>query len=171
MATSPLTIYKLIVLYMLSRAEGEVYKDRISDFLLANGYANFVSLLRTYAEIEENGLIKSQHKMERESLKITEEGRETLRLFSAQISADIKNQVDQYLKDNGIELRREQDVSADYFLTTSGLYEVYLKVKEKDTTVVSLTLTVPEKEMALSICKRWREKNEEIYASLIEILF
>ncbi len=171
MVSSPLTIYKLIVLYMLSRAEGEVHKDRISDFLLGNGYANFVSLLRTYAEIEENGLVKSYNRLEHESLKITDEGRETLRLFSGQLSADIRKQIDQYLRENGVELRNEQDISARYFLSTSGLYEVNLKVKERDTTVVALTLTVPNKEMAIAIAKQWKQKNEEIYQTLIEKLF
>ena len=31
---SPLAIYKLIILYLLSRAEGEIAMDRISSFLL-----------------------------------------------------------------------------------------------------------------------------------------
>ena len=31
---SPLAIYKLIILYLLSRTEGEIAMDRISSFLL-----------------------------------------------------------------------------------------------------------------------------------------
>ena len=47
--SSPLAIYKLIILYLLDRAEGEIAMDRISSFLLEKGYVNFVSLMQTYA--------------------------------------------------------------------------------------------------------------------------
>ena len=38
------TVYKLIILYMLDRAEGDVTQAMLSTFLLESGYANFVSL-------------------------------------------------------------------------------------------------------------------------------
>ena len=51
------TVYKLIILYMLDRAEGEVTQGMLSSFLLESGYANFVSLAESYDQLEKQGLV------------------------------------------------------------------------------------------------------------------
>ena len=53
-------IYKLIILYMLDRAGGELTMPRTSSFLIENGYANFETLLQTYEEIERNGFVEER---------------------------------------------------------------------------------------------------------------
>ena len=59
--SSPLAIYKLIILYLLDKADGEIAMDRLSSFLLEKGYVNFLSLTQTYAEIEKSGLVRSRN--------------------------------------------------------------------------------------------------------------
>ena len=63
--SSPLAIYKLIILYLLDKADGEIAMDRLSSFLLEKGYVNFVSLMQTYAEIEKSGLVRSRNSGDR----------------------------------------------------------------------------------------------------------
>ena len=52
------TVYKLIILYMLDRAEGDVTQAMLSTFLLESGYANFVSLAESYAQLEKRDLVR-----------------------------------------------------------------------------------------------------------------
>ena len=55
---SPLTVYKLVILHMLSRAEGKMQASYLAFFLLENGYANLVNLARTFGELEERELVE-----------------------------------------------------------------------------------------------------------------
>ena len=169
--SSPLAVYKLIILYLLSKAEGEIAMDRISSFLLERGYVNFVSLMQTYAQIEESGLVASRTSGDRCFYHITEEGRQTLRMFSNDLGRGIRKQADEFLTGEGAALRNEQAVRADYVPAEDGMYSVILKIMERNTPAVEIRLQVPDKSMAEEICRRWPEKNEVIYSSLIENLF
>ena len=168
---SPLAIYKLIILYLLSRTEGEIAMDRISSFLLEKGYVNFLSLLNTYAQIEESGLVRSRIAQDRCFYSITEEGRQTLSMFRSELSDEIIGQAELFLTREGAVLRNEQSVRADCVPTEGGMYNVILKVLERKEPVMEIRLQVPDKSVAEEICRKWPEKNEEIYNSLIENLF
>ncbi|MDO4286056.1 MAG: DUF4364 family protein [Eubacteriales bacterium] len=168
---SALTVYKLIVLYMLNRMDTPISKAQISDFVLENGYTNFLTLQQAFAEMEESGLVASQTELNRTFLTITEEGSESLHFFSAQLNGDIKQQIEAFLKKNGAQLRNEAAVTGEYYKTTGGEYEAHLCVREKQTRLVDIRLCVPEKEMARSITEHWQDRSGEIYQFLIEKLF
>jgi DNA-binding PadR family transcriptional regulator len=168
---SPLAIYKLIILYLLSRAEGEIAMDRISSFLLEKGYVNFLSLLNTYAQIEESGLVRSRIAQDRCFYSITAEGRQTLQMFRSDLSDEIIGQAESFLSREGTALRNEQSVRADCVPAEGGMYNVILKVLERNESVIEIRLQVPDKTMAEEICRKWPDKNEKIYNSLIENLF
>ena len=53
---------------------------------------------------------------------------------------------------------------------TQGEYAARCQVKEKESTLIELTLTVPTEEQASSICANWKQKNEKVYAYLMEEL-
>lgn len=169
--SSPLAIYKLIILYLLDRAEGEIAMDRISSFLLEKGYVNFVSLMQTYAQIEESGLVRSKTSADRCFYYITAEGRQTLQLFGSHLGRDIRKQADEFLLCEGAALRDEQSVKADCIPAENGMYNVVLKVLERNESVMEIKLQVPDRGLAEEICRKWPEKNEQIYNSLIENLF
>lgn len=168
---SPLAIYKLIILYLLDRAGGEIAMDRISSFLLEKGYVNFVSLMQTYVQIEESGLVRSRTAGDRCFYSITSDGRQTLKMFSNDLGREIKLQADSYLKSEGAVLRSEQSVRAECLPAEGGMYNVVLKVIEKNEPVMEIRLQVPDRSLAEEICRKWPEKNEKIYNSLIENLF
>ncbi|MBQ9029083.1 MAG: DUF4364 family protein [Lachnospiraceae bacterium] len=169
--SSPLAVYKLIILYLLDKTGTEIAMDRISSFLLEKGYVNFVSLMETYAQIEESGLVRSRVSGDRCFYAITAEGRQTLRLLGGQLSREIRRQADDFLVSEGAALRNEQAVRADYVPAEGGMYNVILRVTEGDTSVMEIRLQVPDKALAEEICRKWPEKNEQIYNSLIENLF
>lgn len=169
--SSALTIYKLIILYMLDNTEGPILKYRISGFLLENGYTNFINLAETYEEIEKSGLIEEKISGEKIFLKITEEGKESLHYFSADLGDSIKGQIREFLKKNGERLRNDREMVAEYFKMEAGGYEAHVGVYEKNTPVVSITLSVPDKKTAEDIVRSWKEKSQEIYGYLIEKLF
>ena len=171
MLQDPLTLYKLIVLYMLNRVSFPLTTAQISDFILDKDYTNFLTLQQVINELTEAGLIEGQTIRNRTHLDITDEGRETLQFFENRISDAIKADANEYLRKNEFTLRNEVSVIGDYYKSTSGEYEAHLVAKDRGINLIDITLSVPIEEMAASICDNWQKKNQEIYKYLIEQLF
>lgn len=165
------TVYKLIILYMLDRADGEVTQGMLSSFLLEGGYANFVSLAESYDQLEKQGLVRIVLRGDKKFLKLTEAGLQALGFFGARLSPQIRAQADAWLVENGRRIREEREVTAVYERMTSGVYEVRMSVKEKDTTLLEVKIAVPDAASAEAIAGKWAEKNTDIYQYLIENLF
>ena len=169
--SDPLTLYKLIVLYMLNRVSFPLTAAQISDFILTREYTNFLTLQQVIRELTDTGLVDARTVRNRIQLLLTKDGKQTLDFFSQQISASIRQEIDEYLKENEMELRNEVSILADYYKSTSGEYEAHLKAKEGNVTLVDLIISVPVEETAAAICDNWQKKNQEIYQYLIEQLF
>lgn len=167
----PLTLYKLIILYMLDRVDFPLTKSQIGDFFLEKEYTNFLTLQQVIGELSEAGLITAQSIRNRTHLSITPEGRETLSFFGNQINEDIRADVNLFFKEKEIELRNEVSILADFYKSTSGEYEAHLTAKDKGINLVDITISVPTSETASAICDNWQRKNQEIYQYLISQLF
>ena len=170
MTQEPLTLYKLIILYMLEKVDFPLTTAQISEFILEQGYTNFLTLQQALSELTEAGLIRSQTIRNRTRLTNTKEGSETLQFFGNRISDAIRADIAQYFLEKEIELRSEVNVSADYYKSTSGEFEVRMVARDKDTLLVDLTLSVPDESMAKQMCDNWDRKNQEIYQHLMEQL-
>ncbi len=171
MLQDPLTLYKLIVLYMLDRVTFPLTTAQISDFILGKEYTNFLTLQQVFSELTDTGLIEARSANNRTHLTITSEGTETLHFFENRISLAIKSEIHAYFQEKEYILREEVSVVSDYYKSTTGEYEAHLVAKERGVNLIDLTLSVPSKELAESICNNWMSKNQDIYQYLIEQLF
>lgn len=171
MLQDPLTLYKLIVLYMLNRVSFPLTTAQVSDFILEKEYTNFLTLQQVINELTDAGMISPQSIRNRTHLAITEEGKETLHFFQNRISDAIKHDIDTYFRENEFALRNEVSVLGDYYKSTSGEYEAHLVAKDRGIKLIDITLSVPSEELAASICDNWQKKNQEIYQYLTKELF
>ena len=171
MLQEPLTLYKLILLYLLKRAGLPLSKTRVRDFILEKGYTNYIILNQAIGELLDAGMITEQLINERSHFSLTEEGAQTLAFFQGNISDITKEEINTYLRENKLELISELSVTANYDRSSTGEFEAHLLAKEKGIPLVEITLSVPAEETAASICANWREKNGEIYQMLVERLF
>ncbi|MCH5342045.1 MAG: DUF4364 family protein [Acetatifactor sp.] len=171
MLQDPLTLYKLIVLYMLNRVTFPMTTAQVSDFVLEREYTNFLTLQQVINELTDAELISSETIRNRTHLSITDEGRNTLNFFQNRIGEAIKQEINTYFRENEFSLRNEVSVLGDYYKSTSGEFEAHLVAKDKGINLVDITLSVPAEEMAAAICDNWQKKNQEIYKYLVEQLF
>ncbi len=166
-----LTLYKLIVLYMLDRVAFPLTQSQISEFILNKGYTNYLTLQQVIAELIETNLITATTTVNRTQLTITKEGKESLGFFEGRIGEAIKQEIKEYFKENSMELRNEVSVVSNYYKATNGEYEAVLTAKDGNTTLVEIKLSVPTPQMATSICDNWNKKNQEVYQTLTKMLF
>jgi len=171
MLQDPLTLYKLIVLYMLNRVSFPITPAQISEFILEKEYTNFLTLQQVISELADANMLHTQNTNNRTLLTITEEGRETLTFFENRISDTIKEEILEFFRSKEFELLDEVSIQSNYYKSTSGDYEAHLLAKERGINLIELKLSVPDKETATAICDNWQEKNQEIYQYLIKQLF
>ena len=166
-----LTLFKLIVLYMLGQVDFPLTKSQIGDFILEKEYTNYLTLQQAISELTDAGLITAQTIRNRTHLSITKEGRESLRFFGSQLNSGIKEDVAEFLQKNEIQIRNEVSILSDYYKSITGEYEAHLTAKDKEVNLVDITISVPSRETAAAICENWQHKNQDIYQYLISQLF
>ena len=171
MTQEPMTLYKLIVLYMLDRVSFPLTRAQIDAFILDKEYTNYLTLQQAIGELSDIHMISTKTIHNRTQLMLTEEGRSTLNFFRNNIPEAIKEEIDAYLKENALELRNEVSVTGQYYKTTGGSYQTVLAASERGEALIELKLTVPDEKTASAICDHWQKKNEDIYALLVRELF
>lgn len=165
-----LTLYKLIILYMLNKVTFPLSNAQLSEFILEKEYTDYFTVQQAISDLLETGLIKMETVRNVSLYQLTEEGSNTLTYFGKKISSAIREDIDAFLADHKVELRNELSTPADYYKTTEGDYAARCRVLEKDSTLIDLTLTVPTEEEAITVCAHWRDKSQELYASIMRTL-
>ncbi len=171
MSPDPLTLYKLIILYMLDKVNFPLTSAQISEFVLGKEYTSFLTLQQAIHELKEASLLTTYPTANRTLLEITAEGSKTLHFFKDQINNAIKEEIHEFFLVNEIEMRNESSILANYYKSTSGEYEAHLVAREGKVTLVDITLSVPTREAAAAICDNWQKKNQEVYEFLTKQLF
>lgn len=170
MQSEALTLYKLIILYILEKVDFPLSNSQVSNFILEKEYTNYFTIQQAISELIESDLIHCETIRNTTLYRVADAGRETLEYFNSQISDAIKKDIIEYLKENKYTLREEVSTLSDYFQSKPNEYIVRCQVKEKDSSVIELNLTVPSEEEATTICNNWRGKSQEVYSFIVRTL-
>ncbi|MDD6282482.1 DUF4364 family protein [Oribacterium sp. HCP28S3_H8] len=170
MITEPLTLYKLMILYLLKSVNYPLTNNQLSGFFLDYEYTTYFTLQQAISELVEAKLITAHSSRNSTRYEITREGSDTLEFFKGEITSGAIEDMDRFLKENKIRLRAESSNYTDYSETDDGNYIVQMEVREENSILYSLELNVPDKESAELMCSRWSEKNQKIYAYIIKQL-
>lgn len=170
MLAEPMTLYKLMNLYMLDQVNFPLTNAQLSNFFLDREYTTYFTLQQALNELLEAGLVKKETMRNSSRYEITKEGEETLRFFGKNISPTIKNDMDEYLKQNRFRMRNEVGLISDFYKSTNQDYIVHCEVREGKATLVNLDISVPDKEQAEIMCNNWKDRSQEIYAYMMKTL-
>ena len=170
MLAEPMTLYKLMNLYMLHQVNFPLTNAQLSNFFLDREYTTYFTLQKALNELLDAGLVKKETMRNSSRYEITKEGEETLEFFGKNISPAIVSDMDEYLKQNRFRMRNEVGLISDFYKSTNQDYIVHCEVREGRAPVISLDLSVPDKEQAEAMCSKWKGKNQEIYAFIMKTL-
>lgn len=170
MLSEPMTLYKLMNLYMLKQVNLPLTNAQLTEFFLQHEYASYFTLQQALGELQESGLIRTESTHNSTRYEITKEGEDTLGFFGKNISPAIIDDMDQYLKENRIRIRNEVGTVADYYKSTNQDFIVHCEVREGKSTLIELNLSVPDREQAEKMCSKWKDKSQEIYAFAMKSL-
>lgn len=170
MTPESLQLYKLIILYFLNQADQPISNALLSDFILENGYTDYLSIQQTLSELTEDQMILVEQTHKKSYYTIAEIGTETLRFFGNQLPTDTRRQIDEYLKTNRLAIVEDTSIKTDYTKLHANEYLASGRIYERGSKLLEVSLNVPSEEEAVEVCKRFKEKNEEIYAQLLTLL-
>ena len=152
----PFTIYKLTILYMLSKAGFPLSNTQISNFFLEQEYTDYFRVQEVIGDLVDANLIHAESTHSNTQYSLT--------------SAGIENDVQGFFEKNKLEFRQENSILADYYKTTNQKYAVRCQVRSDGNPLIDLTLCVTTKEQAEAICNNWKKKSEDVYAVLMDTL-
>ena len=170
MLSDPMTLYKLMNLYMLKQVNFPLTNAQLTEFFLQHEYASYFTLQQALNELQESGLIRTESTHNSTRYEITREGEDTLSFFGKNISPAIVEDMDKYLKDNRFRMRNEVGTLADYYKSTNQDYIVHCELREGRNPLLDLSLSVPDREQAEAMCSQWKEKSQAIYSYIMKSL-
>ena len=170
MLSEPMTLYKLMILYLLNQVNFPLTEDRISEFFLSREYTTYFTLKQALAELNDAELIRVHRVRNFSRYSITAEGEQTYRFFGRKISPEILADMDDFLKENRFRIRSEVAITADYWKSENLDYHVRCDINEGRSSILSIDITAPDEKQAELMCSRWRESSQEIYAFILRAL-
>lgn len=170
MLAEPMTLYKLMNLYMLHQVNFPLTNAQLSNFFLDREYTTYFTLQQALNELLDAGLVKKETMRNSSRYEITKEGEETLEFFGKNISRAIVSDMDEYLKQNRFRMRNEVGLISDFYKSTNQDYIVHCEVREGKAVLVNLDISVPDKEQAEIMCNHWKDRSQEIYAYVMKSL-
>lgn len=170
MFSEPITLYKLMVLYMLKKVNFPLSNAQMSDFFLNKEYTNYFTFQQVLNELLESNLIRVETIRNTSRYEMTKEGDEVLYYFGNKISEAIVEDMDQFLKDNKFKLRNETGIVSDYYKSTDHDYVVHCEVREGKSVLLEVNVSVPGEEQASTMCDNWKNHSQEIYAYIMKKL-
>lgn len=170
MSLEPTTLYKLMTLYMLNKVNFPLTDAQISDFFLNKEYTNYFAFRQMISELIESKLITCETIRNASYYKITDEGIETIDLFTSKIPVAIIDDIDIFILDNKYKLRNEVGTLSDYYKSTNQDYVVNCQIKEGPNTLIDINISVPSEDVAENMCNNWRSASQELYEVIMKTL-
>lgn len=165
-----LPIYKLMILYFLGKLNTSISNAIISEFFLENNYTNYFNVQKALAELSEDDLIQKENTYNTTYYSITDSGNETLSFFENDLSPGIKSDIDNYLSDHQFDVVDAMSVKTDYQCIGKNSYEATCSLFERNQTILQVKINVPDEQTARQACEHFKERKEEIYATLLQQL-
>ena len=166
----PFTIYKLTILNMLDKVDFPLTNTQISDFFLEQEYTDYFRVQQVLNDLADSGLIRTESTHSNTQYYITAAGRETLGFFRDKLTDAIEHDTIAYFEKNKMDLKNENAVVADFYRSTASGYDVRCQLKEKEISMIDLTIHVRTKAQAEAVCRNWKEQNMDIYTYLMDML-
>ena len=168
--TEPLTLYKLMILYMLNQVQFPLTNSQMLGFFLDKEYTDYFTFQQAINELAAAGLVSSESLHNASHYSITESGKETLSYFSSTVSQAIILDIDTFLKNNQVKLRNESGITAEYYKSGQE-YIVRCQVKEGRNLLFAVGISVPNKEQAIAVCNNWSRSSQDMYTYAVKSLF
>lgn len=168
--SSELAESKLVIIYLLHKMNLPVSVSYIQEFALDSESMDYFALSSYLADLSENGYISKTIENNKTNYTIAEKGYKILDLFENLIPSNIKEKIDNYVKNNKSQLKKELDIVATYEKLYGEEYNIKCGVYENGVSVMEINFKVISKKYARAICDNWKKNAPSYYMEFIKSL-
>ena len=143
MLSDPITLYKLMILYMLDHVNFPLTNSQLTDFFLDHEYTTYFTLQQALNELKEAGLIRMESTHNSSRYEITKEGDDTLSFFGNNISPAIIEDIDSYLKENKFRLKKTRSASSPISINPQIRLYRHCEVRERKSVLIGFDSPSP----------------------------
>lgn len=162
---------KLLIMYLIEKIGIAVSNSEICQFVLEQNVTDYFSVQQYISDLVNLNYIDSEKDGNTTRYTLTAKGKEVLHYFFGYISPYLKKEVKKYINKNGQRIRREFEVTANYYPEIDDDYIVKCGVYDNSgICLMEINLNVPTKLQAANVCLNWKKNVEKIYASVFEIM-
>lgn len=163
-------LYKLSMLYMLSRVDFPISTNRLSFFLLSNNYTDYFTLQQDLGELLVDGYVSKELVHGKTLYSLTDEGRTALKLMKNEISDQMCRDIDDYIKENRIPMHEDYSIQSHCYQLDLTHYVSNLVIEEDGSKILEINIASSTQKLAEQICANWKEQSEEVYPLLLGAL-
>ena len=164
-----MTEQKLVTLHALDRL-GPATALQLLRFMVENGLMDYIALQLSTAELDEMGLLRKLPHALGALYAPSAKGYEALKLFQSRIPHSRAAEIDGIAPAWKRRFREEKQVLADWEHTPSGEYAARLRLLEGELSLLDVRVSLPTREQANRVCRRWPIAANQLYAHLMRVL-
>lgn len=162
---------KLLLLYLIDKMDIPLSNTQISQFALEENYMNYFTLQQSLSEMVESGYLDKTQDNNNTRYTATDEGITTLEYFEKHIPIDIRNKINQYVLDNRSTIKKDFEITANYFYDhPNNEFIVKCGIYEDDSMLMEINVSVVNRNQAKLICNNWKQNVNKLYGSILSEL-
>lgn len=162
---------KISLLYLIEKMGIPMTKNQIEEFALGEGLMNLLTVTRYLSELAESGYLDLTQENNLSRYSITDEGLLSLELFQKELSQVTKNKVLRFVTENGKKMKQDFQITANYFYEHKyDEYTVKCTLYDDDKRLMEITVSVVNKEQAVSICNNWKNNVSTLYGQALDLI-
>lgn len=161
---------KLILLHILNEIKLPMSNMQLTQIVLENNLINYFTLQQYISELISSNFLRYTDKGEKHRICITEKGRKVLILFKNRISENKISIINEYLRKQIANIKKEITITADYTIESDNVFLVNLKALENESILIDIKIPVPSNKQARDLCTKWKSDATNLYKDVINLL-
>ena len=156
---------KILILFILRRLPGEVEGETLANLALSDGAAGYFEYAECLAELEDSGHVERKG----HTYRITEKGKRNCEIVESSLPYTLRSRLEKKLSPMAEGMRRRAMISAKHLEIPAGC-QVCLTLSDEMGAIMELKMICGGDEHAEKIEKNFRDKAEEYYNRIINLL-
>ncbi len=160
---------RVLIGYLLKTVDSPISREQIGNIMQDQGIANYFEAMDAISELLSNGNVTSTFQDEKELLTITDIGRAAIATLEQDLPRTVREKaVKSAIRFMTLEKNeRENEVKIE---PTSDGYTISFSLKDRDSSMMDLSMFVPDKEQAERLKANFVEDPARVYSSILAAL-
>ncbi len=160
---------KLLILFAIDEL-GPLTSLQLLQFLAENNLMDYITMQLTLGDMMDSGHLRSIPHALGTLYTLSREGRESLALFLHRLPHSTRVLIHSAVPGWKPRFARETQMLADFHRREDGIFDLRLRLMEKDSPLLDMTLILPTRDLADQLSRRWPEAAPAFYGYLMKEL-